>query len=158
MAMWAESCMQLWEQMQAAKKAYDDTKVVKLSDSVRHYWYPNGNDILLYTQANEQNVPVEPERWSGTGDWFSGRRFRWEHAEAVKGVTWKRDGSWWTIADGTFPVYRADKVNASFWMPYTHYKRDGEYYKCPSGDWFLKVYKEDYQMSKSLYNILFDKV
>ena len=148
----------LWEQMQNVKKNYDSTKVVRLSDSVRHYWYPGGNECLFFTEAHEQKVPEEEQKEDyGTGDDFPhGRTKSEEDAGMVHGVTWKYYGK--RPLDSK-KYYLADKVNADFWMPYTHYKSGNDYYKCPGAEWFEKVLKEDYQGKQGydIYKILFDK-
>ena len=140
----------LLKQMKAVKKIYDDTQVVVLSDSVRHYWYMNKNECLLFTEANEQSVPKEKHSGVGTGGLARARPE--SEAKLVKGVNWK-----YCYAQYGTRYYYADSVNESFWTSYTHYGKGGDYYKCPSAEWFQSVYKDYTKNPKNIYNILFDE-
>ncbi|MBO4266173.1 MAG: Ig-like domain-containing protein [Lachnospiraceae bacterium] len=136
-------------QMKTVKKNFDSTAVIKLSDSIRHYWYAGGDktECYLFTQAHEQKVPTD--RKGGISADGVTRKLPYDRARRIQGLTWTRS----KYDDCYVPV----GANEGFWKKYTRYKSGKKTFACPKADWFQKVYREDYGSNKLMYNILFDK-
>lgn len=131
----------LKEQIIKIRDLYNKSAVIKHSDKVRVYWYKNKNNLMLYSTAGKQQVPVEPHTNYGDSSDFDNQR------KYIKGYYYK------PLGDDRYKLL----VSYSFWRNFISYNLEGGGTAlCPTVEWFQQVY-EDYGSKPSLYDIFFSK-
>lgn len=127
------------EQIEQVKDLTANSKVTKRADNVRYYQYP-GHELLVYTQANKQTVPVEPNEKVGIVELADHFRNPSLTRSYPKGIDARLKGNDLEY----FPV-------ANFWKPFTHYNGKTNLVE---HSWLKQVY-DDYGGKKNLYDIFF---
>ena len=121
------------EQIEQVKQLFEESKVVERADNVRYYQYP-GHELLVYTQASKQNVPIEPNPKVGI-----------EHI--LNPHLAPGDGK----PQGIGEIDNYILPLANFWKPFTHYNGKTNLVE---HSWLKQVY-DDYSGQKNLYDIFF---